>query len=50
VQAGPAGAVAVEILVEAVSVIEAVPVPGTGRVRYTVLERFELGASAMAEY
>ncbi len=43
VQAGPAGAVAVEILVEAVSVIEAVPVPGTGRVRYTVLERFELG-------
>jgi 2'-5' RNA ligase len=33
----------VEIAVEAVSVIEAVPVAGTGRVRYTVLERFELG-------
>ena len=36
----------VEIEVEAVSVMEAVPVPGTGRVRYVVLERFELGPRA----
>ena len=36
----------VEIEVEAVSVMEAVPVPGTVRVRYVLLERFELGPRA----
>ena len=44
----PATKAGVEIAVEAVSVIEAVPVPGSGRVRYTVLERFELNGGGSA--